>query len=293
MESYCTSGINKFTNFQLPLFYTAREFLAEKEKERFQLLFIEEGNLLLQEKRKTLSILPPAILLIDTEKSVLKGIYGNSDKLHNMVFRPESVNSRYPFIEKKDETGLFYFDPFRNTGENGYLIKSLSPEIRIRLKYLLEKLDETLNRQESDYWPCLSRSYLIEILILIYRIDLTTEGKGIIPLPDTGTDTDPLFIYLHTHYSEKITVETLASRFATNRTSLNNTIREHSGLSAKAYLNYIRLEVAASLLRNTELSVSEISDRIGIEDIAYFSRSFKKKNGLSPSEFRGRYPSPY
>jgi AraC family L-rhamnose operon regulatory protein RhaS len=100
-------------------------------------------------------------------------------------------------------------------------------------------------------------------------------------------------MYLHTRYNEKIALDGLCSHFATNRTTLNRLFTESCGMSVIAYLNHIRMEIAVSLLQNTELPVSEVADRVGIEDISYFGRAFKKKTGFSPSAFRKAIPSPY
>jgi len=112
-------------------------------------------------------------------------------------------------------------------------------------------------------------------------------------MPATGTPLDRVFLYFHTHYQERLTVADIAALFATNRTTLNSQVQKYSGMSVMAYLNDLRLEVAASLLRNTTLPVAEISGRVGIDDLSYFSRSFRRKTGRSPSVYRQSFPDPY
>lgn len=51
------------------------------------------------------------------------------------------------------------------------------------------------------------------------------------------------------------------------------------------YFNQLKLEAAVELMCNTALSYSEIAARLGFSSPAYFSRLFKKKMGLSPSEY--------
>ena len=51
------------------------------------------------------------------------------------------------------------------------------------------------------------------------------------------------------------------------------------------YLAYIRVDQSKLLLRDTSLSVSEIAGKCGFENVYYFSRMFKKRQGVSPSEY--------
>lgn len=62
--------------------------------------------------------------------------------------------------------------------------------------------------------------------------------------------------------------------------------RERVGLSFKDYLAQVRVKEAKKLLSATELSIREISERVGYEDAGYFSRIFRKITGKSPREFR-------
>ena len=62
--------------------------------------------------------------------------------------------------------------------------------------------------------------------------------------------------------------------------------KEWSGVSPKEYKNRFRINVAKSLLENSNLQISEIASRVGFDDPYYFSRLFKKTVGVSPRAFR-------
>lgn len=57
-------------------------------------------------------------------------------------------------------------------------------------------------------------------------------------------------------------------------------------MSPKDYISSLRIDRAKALLENTSLSVSEIAAMSGYSDPCYFSREFKKKTGIAPSEYR-------
>ena len=70
------------------------------------------------------------------------------------------------------------------------------------------------------------------------------------------------------------------------RNSLYNKLKQTTGMGTSEYINLRRIKKAEDLLLNTNLSVSEISDRLGFTYQRYFSTIFKKVKGVSPSQFR-------
>ncbi len=67
---------------------------------------------------------------------------------------------------------------------------------------------------------------------------------------------------------------------------LNKCVKQHTGESAQAYIDRLKLIEIKYQLYQTELSISCIADKLGFYDISYFSRFFKKHEGMSPREFR-------
>ena len=83
-----------------------------------------------------------------------------------------------------------------------------------------------------------------------------------------------------------LNIEHLASELNMSRTVFFNKLKSLTGFSPVEFVREIRLERAAEYIRKSELSVSEISYKVGIEDPRYFSRCFKQKFGTTPSEYR-------
>jgi len=92
--------------------------------------------------------------------------------------------------------------------------------------------------------------------------------------------------YLDENFHKKITLDDLAERFYINKFYLARLFREQYGSSVINYLLYLRISRAKELLRFTEMTVEEIGARCGMPDANYFSRAFRKIEGMSPSEFR-------
>ena len=67
---------------------------------------------------------------------------------------------------------------------------------------------------------------------------------------------------------------------------ISRTFKKNLGLTPSEYINEIRLNYAANLLKNTNISVLEISMECGFENLSWFYRKFKEKFGVTPKEFR-------
>lgn len=95
--------------------------------------------------------------------------------------------------------------------------------------------------------------------------------------------------YLDTVYLEKITLDDLASRFYINKFYLTRVFKEQFGVSIVTYLLQSRITHAKQLLRFTEKTVEAIGLESGIGPLNYFSRVFKKIEGITPTEYRQKW----
>ncbi|MFT3751608.1 MAG: response regulator [Paludibacter sp.] len=84
----------------------------------------------------------------------------------------------------------------------------------------------------------------------------------------------------------ELNIDLLATELGLSRTVFFNKLKSLTGLSPVEFVREVRFERAAEYIRDTQLTVSEVSYRVGIEDPRYFSRCFKQKFGMTPLEFR-------
>jgi YesN/AraC family two-component response regulator len=92
--------------------------------------------------------------------------------------------------------------------------------------------------------------------------------------------------YIKDNLSENLKLEETASYFHLSGRHLSRLFQHEYGQSFKAYIQSERIKQAKQLLQNTDLSIQEVSERVGIPSIHYFSTFFKKLNGVSPNQFR-------
>ncbi|ASV67020.1 MULTISPECIES: response regulator transcription factor [Cytobacillus] len=92
-------------------------------------------------------------------------------------------------------------------------------------------------------------------------------------------------------YSEKITLNYLASKSHMNPAYLSRKFHEEVGLGFSEYLNDYRLNIAKKMLiEQPTLSIHTVSEKCGFNSQHYFSQMFRKLTGMTPREFRLEVP---
>lgn len=91
-------------------------------------------------------------------------------------------------------------------------------------------------------------------------------------------------------HDDGLTVERLADKLHTSRSQLFRRVKAATGLSPQAYIAEARLRRAALLLERRAGSVSEIVGAVGFSTLSHFSRSFRRRFGVPPSEYPGTLP---
>ncbi|RYC69722.1 AraC family transcriptional regulator [Spirosoma sordidisoli] len=92
--------------------------------------------------------------------------------------------------------------------------------------------------------------------------------------------------YIHTHLAEKINVEQLAALQHLNTDYFSRQFQKLLGIRPIDYIINKRLERAQLLMMTSSLTLQAIAEQVGIADIYYFSRLFKRRFGVSPGQFR-------
>lgn len=95
--------------------------------------------------------------------------------------------------------------------------------------------------------------------------------------------------YLDEHFREKITLESVAARFYVDKHYLARRFRAEYGTTVTQYIHHLRITEAKWMLRFTDKTVERIGLECGAGELTYFSRLFKKLEGMSPTEYRSRW----
>lgn len=91
------------------------------------------------------------------------------------------------------------------------------------------------------------------------------------------------------NYRERITLADVAQLLNMSPVSVTRLIKQRTGKSFIDFLNEIRIGFAARQMVDSDMSISEICFSNGFNNISNFNRTFRKKQGLTPTEFRAKY----
>lgn len=83
-----------------------------------------------------------------------------------------------------------------------------------------------------------------------------------------------------------LSVEGLATKMFTTRGNLNRKVKDIAGITTQQFVLQVRLEEACRLLRDSDIPITEVGFRCGFDSAVTFSRAFKRKTGLSPTQYR-------
>lgn len=292
-----TVGRTIYPGYQVLLWHSARETFdrALGVGTRFRLVLIEQGTGILSDGRQQCLFSAPALFCSD-ELTRPQLIQSQNLRAQALYFHPAVINSAFDFGNVREHVqGCDWYDqkwlrPFIPEKHEIRPI-SLGPVTAARISQLFSLVGRELANQRDESWPCRSRSYFLEILFLLERLKtLSWNERQDLFLDDVALmDMGPILLYLHSHYDEKFSLDELARLFNTNRTTLTRQFHETTGLPVMAYLSRMRINLAALMLRDTELSVSEITGRTGFTNLTHFGRTFRKQMGYTPREYRQRF----
>lgn len=98
-------------------------------------------------------------------------------------------------------------------------------------------------------------------------------------------------IFLMQNFHRKVTLEDLGNQFNMNPFYLQKQFKRYIGQSPSEYVTHLRVTHAKELLRNTHKSIGQIAVEVGIDNLGYFTRLFKKLEGMTPHEYCKLWPT--
>ncbi|MCI8622982.1 MAG: helix-turn-helix transcriptional regulator [Provencibacterium sp.] len=92
--------------------------------------------------------------------------------------------------------------------------------------------------------------------------------------------------YIDFHYNEELSLATLARKNSVSASYLSGLFKKENGMTLTDYINATRIRRALLLLNTSGLSIGVIAARCGFPDANYFTRTFKKYQGITPTAYR-------
>ncbi len=151
-------------------------------------------------------------------------------------------------------------------------------ELRENLEFLKDKSGSSLEA---------IRGRLLAVVSRVIGFLASPEGRA--PAPYRGRYGSTVTLateFLRTDLKGNAGVPDLARRFCLSPQYFGEIFKRDTGTSVKEFQRNCRMEKAMLLLQQGNLTVTEVASEVGMEDLAYFSRVFKKRYGIPPRQAR-------
>jgi AraC family transcriptional regulator, arabinose operon regulatory protein len=148
----------------------------------------------------------------------------------------------------------------------------------------------TMSREVGDRSPehvLLANAAITRLFGLLWSVDAALRRSGVASAMLPGhVRLAPVLAYIADHFASPLTLAELAVVAGVSPTHLCHLFSDTVGLSPLQYLQRFRMRRARHLLETTSLVVADIGRRVGFADPAYFSRAFRRLEGMTPSHYR-------
>lgn len=95
--------------------------------------------------------------------------------------------------------------------------------------------------------------------------------------------------YIRENSEERLRLTDVAEHVYVSQWHLSKLLKKHTGRTFSDILNGVRMEKSKELLKNPSLRICDVAERVGFQDLAHFSRVFKKMEGMSANEYRNTH----
>jgi iron complex transport system substrate-binding protein len=93
-------------------------------------------------------------------------------------------------------------------------------------------------------------------------------------------------MYIKRNFARDLTIESIANAINYSPSHVSRLFKDELNMTIFDYITEVRISKSKELLERTDLQVVAVAEVVGYKDSAYFSRIFKKRVGISPSEYR-------
>lgn len=206
--------------------------------------------------------------------------------VYNCVFMPQFL-----------DLSLFSANHFTDV-LSSFLFKSLfpddftpQPDLRLggaefsEIGDLFEKMYSEYKQMNMGYVDIL-RAYLIELIIKIFRY--MDKSSGAKPAQKKQELISRAIAYMKLNYDSDITLSDLAMQSFISKNYFSRLFKQVTGTNFSDYIQYLRIDQACTLLKTTDMKVTDISSQVGFSDVKFFYEVFKKITGKTPGDFRKR-----
>lgn len=258
----------------------------------FCLIIIYEGTVWFKIGNLSYEAVGPCFVCFDESNSP-ELIRKRDAKCDAVYFKPTFLNINMTFSRIHSGNyqelalihDLFLLKPFT---DNSRYVYPLFDACLDNMKRLFSMLENELKKQPDWYWSCRSRSYFIEMMLLLERTYGFISQNDFIE--NTHNIHDPhlrkAVIYIENNFRHAITLDNISKAASMSHSSLTQLFKKELNITPIGYVWHHRIMVAKKLVAFTDLPIKDIALRCGFKTTQHFSRKFEERLGCNPTAFR-------
>lgn len=243
----------------------------------FKFTYVESGSAEMFCNDNRCLLTPGKAFLLHPDDLTSYRVLSESLTVINVLFFAESIEG----IAWRDLRSKRLFAMF----EPGFSVEAESSHVRIvsvggEVEHVLKRLVREHRHPGADSAP-LKRALLQTLLLLFAREQAAAEKRS-----RSAELVDAVKAEVERAFPQDFDFRGFAARWEITLNHLCLVFRRECGETISRYQRGYRIEEAAKLLAESELSVTEIAFKCGFRDLSYFYRTFREIRGMNPGEYR-------
>ena len=181
----------------------------------------------------------------------------------NLVFLNEHYPNKQAPFEWKLDFSHYHFD------NNMELAASLNKLVNLSME------DNPAKEAMAD----------LSLKLFLLRL-IQTQNLVSISTKQKNNKIQPAIDYVHKHLSEKISVAKMAQESCMSQSAFYQYFKDTLNITPLEYVLRARIDHAKKLMADASITIAEISYASGFNNLNYFTKVFKKLEGITPSKYR-------
>ena len=182
--------------------------------------------------------------------------------------------------KKNDNEAVFAYE--FNNGHNSEKSIGNNVEKRKELERLFVEIQKELEIYDEYSLECI-KNFIHKLVVFLVRNSSCVRNKNVPEYVNVITE------YIKANYHSEISLQKLSRIVGMNMSYISRKFKEFKRIGVSEYVNIVRINEAAKLLKNTNFSIIRIANEVGYNDSSYFAMIFKQKMGVTPKKYRNDY----